>query len=193
MPQSRRVLVAAAHPDEVAHLPEEAEVLVTGVGMVAASARLMEAITERGAKTLRDRWVILNLGTVGAVDPAVHGTVEPSVVVNRDVDEIAAASVGLPPALIELAGTGPVLGTGDSFVMDEETAAGLVARCAVVDMEGYALAWVAQMTGIPFRMVKHVSDTADEDAVYWDENVHTSAHALANWYTRNCPDHRLLV
>lgn len=193
MPQSRSVLVAVAHPDEAAQLPPEAEVIVTGVGMVAASARLMEAIQERDIKRLRDRWVILNMGTAGAVRANVTGTIVPGTIINRDVDEDAAAAVGLPPSKITITEAGMTLGTGDSFIMDEALARLHGMRCDLVDMEGYAMAWVCQLMGIPFRAVKHISDTADEQAVYWDDNVHTSAHALGNWYRRNCSDHRLLV
>lgn len=193
MPQTRRVLVAVAHPDEAAQLPPEAEVIVTGVGMVAASARLMEAIQERDAPTLRNRYIILNMGTAGAVRANVTGTIVPGTIINRDVDEAAAAAVGLPPSVITLTETGMTLGTGDSFIMDEALAKLHGMRCDLVDMEGYAMAWVCKVMEIPFRCVKHISDTADEHAQHWDDNVHTSAHALGNWYRRNCGDHRLLV
>lgn len=193
MPQSRRVLVVAAHPDETKHLPPDAEILITGVGMVAASARLMAEIQERDAKTMRDRWAILNLGSAGSVRPGLAGLVEPGRIVNRDVDERAASAVGLPASVITLGDAGPTLGTGDSFVMDPETSARLRQRCDLVDMEGYSLAWVAELMGIPFRTVKHISDDADEEAAAWDENVQDSATALAGWYAVHCADHRLLV
>lgn len=191
MPQTRRVLVAVAHPDEAAQLPDTAPVLITGVGMVAASARLMEAIQERGVRTLSENWMILNMGTAGAVREGVTGTIVPGRIINRDVDEHAAAAVGLSPSVITLSESGLTLGTGDSFVMNPDLAKLLAYRCDLVDMEAYSMAWVCELMGIPFRCVKHISDTADEDAVNWDENVHTSAHALANWYARNCPDHQL--
>lgn len=193
MPQSRQVIVAVAHPDEAAQLPPEAEIIVTGVGMVAASARLMEFIQETQPGELRNRWVILNMGTAGAVRKNVSGTIVPGKIINRDVDEAAASAVGLPPSVITLSEAGMTLGTGDSFVMNPDLAHVLAYRCDLVDMEAYAMAWVCDLMGIPFRCVKHISDTADEDAANWDENVHTSAHALGNWYRRNCPDHRLLV
>ena len=48
-------------------------------------------------------------------------------------------------------------------------------------MEGYAVAWAAHEAGVPVRVVKHVSDTADESALDWASMVEVSALALGEW------------
>jgi adenosylhomocysteine nucleosidase len=48
-------------------------------------------------------------------------------------------------------------------------------------MEGYAVAWAARMFGVPARLVKHVSDNADESAHDWPAVVAASAEVLGQW------------
>ena len=57
----------------------------------------------------------------------------------------------------------------------------LAERAHLVDMEGYAVAYVAQELGVPLRMVKHVSDNADEGAMEWVALVDRSARVLGEW------------
>ena len=52
-------------------------------------------------------------------------------------------------------------------------------------MEGYAFAYVAAEFGVPIRMVKHVSDNADEGAMAWPDLVDRSARELAAWVEAN--------
>jgi adenosylhomocysteine nucleosidase len=49
-------------------------------------------------------------------------------------------------------------------------------------MEGWAIAVACRHLGVPLRMVKHVSDAADEEAVAWAEKVELSALALGRWF-----------
>jgi adenosylhomocysteine nucleosidase len=51
----------------------------------------------------------------------------------------------------------------------------------LVDMEGYAVALACEELGVPLRMVKHVSDAADESANDWLTAVDRSARELADW------------
>jgi adenosylhomocysteine nucleosidase len=81
---------------------------------------------------------------------------------------------------------GPTLATGDVFVADETVRERLAARASLVDMEAYALAAAAGCAGVPIRVVKHVSDQADEDAASsWRDTLQESAKALANWVVQN--------
>ena len=48
-------------------------------------------------------------------------------------------------------------------------------------MEGYAVAYVCQRLGVPVRLVKHVSDPADDSALDWPSRVDVSARALGAW------------
>ena len=51
-------------------------------------------------------------------------------------------------------------------------------------MEGYAVAYAALQFGVPVRLVKHVSDNADESAMDWPTMVDRSARALGAWLER---------
>ena len=70
-------------------------------------------------------------------------------------------------------------GTGDSFVMEPDPwFEDQYIDC--VDMEGYALAYVAQQYNIPFRAWKYISDMADENAAQeWEKNVADGAELFA--------------
>ena len=49
-------------------------------------------------------------------------------------------------------------------------------------MEGYAVALAAREAGVPVRLVKLVSDDADEAALRtWQDTVADHAHTLAEW------------
>ena len=55
----------------------------------------------------------------------------------------------------------------------------LVGVADLVDMEGYAVVMACQTFGVPVRVVKHVSDDADSQALEWLERVQISARELA--------------
>jgi len=66
-----------------------------------------------------------------------------------------------------------VCGTGDSFEMEQGNTS-----YTVVDMEAYALAYIAQQEKIPFLCLKYISDGADDNAADdWSEQVHKAAEA----------------
>lgn len=56
--------------------------------------------------------------------------------------------------------------TGDQFISDNAVKADIVARtgCVCVEMEGAAVAHIAQKNGMPFAEIKVMSDNADECA-----------------------------
>ena len=54
-------------------------------------------------------------------------------------------------------------------------------------MEGYAVAFACARIGVPVRLVKHVSDNADESALDWPAMVDRSAHELGEWLARTYP------
>ena len=75
-------------------------------------------------------------------------------------------------------------GTGDSFVMKPDPWF-VTADIDCVDMEGYALAYVAQQYGIPFRSFKYISDMADENAAdEWANNVAAGAEQFLELYAK---------
>ena len=85
------------------------------------------------------------------------------------------------------AGTPPLgLSTGDRFVADAQEAAALARVSSLVDMEGYAVARVAAAFGVPVRLVKTVSDSADDDAVRdWQDGIQARAEELGLWVHRH--------
>ena len=82
-----------------------------------------------------------------------------------DIDGIVGQHVSLPPR-VELGRDGVTIATGDHFVDDAEAVAVIRPLGAgLVDMETYAYAWVAAQFGVPIRVIKAVSDRAQDDAI----------------------------
>lgn len=181
-----RPLVLVAHAAEARYLPSDTDLVLTGVGLTRAAVATTRAILDR-APTAEKRadLLVVNLGSVGALGPHSEEVFEPSAVINRDVDEDMMRALGFTlDNRIELAGTGPVLGSGDAFVAGGEARDALAGRCDVVDMEGFAIAYACRELGTRLRMIKHVSDTADEAALAWVALVDRSARALATAYAQ---------
>lgn len=169
-----RDLVLVAAEQESRYLDVDFE--LTGIGLVPAAVSTTAAILRHRP----DR--VVNLGSVGSLDPNISGIVYPSAVINRDMN---AKEMGLSLLdRIELGGGGPILGSGDSFVAGGAAREALAKRCQLVDMEGFAIAYACKQLGVELLMIKHVSDSADEDAKNWDTLVDLSARALAEEYAR---------
>ncbi|MFI7482147.1 nucleosidase [Kocuria sp. M1R5S2] len=179
-----RLLVLAAHPLETKYFPDDVDLVLTGVGMSAAAVRTTEAVLTRCPDpVLRDELTVLNIGSAGALRDGLSGVHEPSRIINRDVDEELLRAAGIPvDNVIELGGHGLVLATGDSFVAGGAVRDALAVRADLVDMEGWAVAVACRHLGVRLRMVKHVSDAADEAALAWSEKVEVSALALGRWF-----------
>ena len=95
----------------------------------------------------------------------------------------------MPLALADRGGV--TLATGDIFVSDPVVRARLAAHAALVDMEGYALAAVANQVRVPIRIIKHVSDQAGEGAAKtWQDATTKSARALSDWVAANLANER---
>lgn len=151
-----------------------------GVGKVASAACAQLMVSRHGATHL------LNTGIAGALDPrlAIGDVVVAEHCVYYDVNVhhylFAPGQVpGMPPVFVGDAGLnealmqaaldvdgaeffGPMV-TGDSFIIDigqkKELADSFGALCC--DMEGAAIAQVAHMNGLPFAVVRIISDLAD--------------------------------
>ena len=178
------LLVLAAHPLETKYFPEDIDLVLTGIGMSMAAVHTTEAVLTRCPDPARRaELTVLNIGSAGALNDGLSGVLEPSRVINRDVDEDLLHAAGIPvDNVIELGGDGPVLATGDSFVAGGRVRDALAARADLVDMEGWAVAVACRHLGVRLRMVKHVSDAADEAAIAWPEKVEASALELGRWF-----------
>ncbi|MEV6550539.1 nucleosidase [Streptomyces sp. NPDC051597] len=183
-----RPLLVLAVKEEAQFLDTDLPVLLTGIGKVNAASALATVLA-RGPHPSR----VVNLGTAGALRPGWTGTHVIGSVLQHDLDsDVLAALTGElygPPLDVSGPG-GPTLATGDTFIADEETRARLALRAHLVDMEGYALASVAQRAGLPLQVVKHVSDEAGEGAARtWRESVAECARVLAAWAQENIPEY----
>ncbi|WP_137873968.1 nucleosidase [Rhodococcus sp. Q] len=178
------VLVVSATAVEAAHVPARFGVLHTGIGKVDAAIAVTEALA---GYPVGARPVVVNVGTAGALHDHHSGLYVPSRVVNHDLSAEVLRSLGYP-AVEEIAlpdGDGSVLATGDVFVTDPAQRDELARRADLVDMEGFAVAAACARMGAVCRLVKHVSDNADESAMDWPAQVDASARQLAAWLDAN--------
>ena len=171
-------LLVVAVEEEAEHLPLDLPVVVTGAGKVnAAMATTVACLRWRPS-------LVVNIGTAGALRPGLTGLHEVGEVRQHDLDDDALHALtgrhfGPPIPL----GAGPVLVTGDVFVSGGPLRERLLASGAdLVDMEGYAVARAAAALDVPVRLVKHVSDAADERAARsWAAGVADSSSVLGEW------------
>ena len=178
-----RPLLVVALEEEAQHLHvSDLPVLVTGVGKVRAAAALASVLARQRPSR------VINLGTAGGLREGMRGTQVAGRVEQYDFEDekifgLTGEHFG---AAIELGVSGPVLGSGDSFVDSAVTRAGLVARgIDLVDMEGYAIAFTAQQFGLSVTLVKEISDPADEGAAKtWRESIDDCAERLGEWLNR---------
>lgn len=160
-------------------MPQGIPVVVTGVGKTAAAVATARALAVRDTSEL----VVLNVGTTGALRDGLSGLFLPSSVINHDVNADAIRAIGLDPQeeLHVEGGDGTVLASGDVFVTDPVVRARLAERAHLVDMEAYGVVYACREFGVPVRVVKHVSDSADEAALDWPALVDASAKVLGEW------------
>ncbi|QCQ91900.1 nucleosidase [Rhodococcus sp. SGAir0479] len=177
------VLVVSATAGEAAHVPDSFDVVVTGIGKVAAAVAVTHALARYPSESMP---LVVNIGTAGALHAHHGGLYLPSAVLNHDISSEVLRSLGHPVRdVVEIeGGDGSVLATGDSFVSDVEVRDALAARADLVDMEGFAVAFACDRLGARCRLVKHVSDHADDSAMDWPAQVDASARVLADWLTR---------
>jgi adenosylhomocysteine nucleosidase len=172
-------LVVSAVAAEAKYVPDGVPVVLLGVGKTAAAVATAKALAARDTSEL----VVLNIGTTGALRDGLSGVYLPSEVINHDINAEAIRAIGLDPqeSLKIEGGDGTVLASGDVFVTDPVVKERLAARAHLVDMEGYGVAYACREYGVPVRLVKHVSDTADEAAMDWPALVDASAKVLGEW------------
>lgn len=171
------VLVVSATESEAAYVPAGMPVALTGIGKVEAAAATARAIAEHRPT------LVVNVGTAGALRPGVSGLFVPSVVVNHDLSAEAIRALG-HEAVDEIeivGGDGSTLATGDLFVTDPAVRDRIAARADLVDMEGFAVARACAVFDVPVRLVKVVSDTADDTALDWPAVVDRCARQLGDW------------
>jgi adenosylhomocysteine nucleosidase len=173
-----RLLVVAATAAEATHVPDGVALVVTGLGKTAAAVATTRAL----AAADRDGLTVVNIGTAGALRDGISGLHEIGTVLNHDMNAAAIRALGYDPReMLQIGDAETVLASGDLFVTDPTVRAALAERAHLVDMEGYAVAYACADFGVPLRMVKHVSDNADESALDWPDVVERSARELGEW------------
>lgn len=185
------LLVVAALREEVSYVGGDVDVLVSGVGKALAAATLASRLATAPRPDL-----VVNIGTAGALSSSMAGVHEIDVVTQHDFPyDAIEALVGTgtprgyrlradaPPVAVGEIGGRCVLGTGDTFVSDAETAIALAGRgLHLVDMEAFGFATTCAAFGVPLRCVKAVSDRADEEAAEsWLDLIDGCAKALGDW------------
>jgi adenosylhomocysteine nucleosidase len=177
-------LVVVALRQEAAHLAG-VDVVLTGIGKVAAAVAVSAAIAERQPSR------VLNIGSAGALRDGLDGIHRIGRVVEHDVDHAAlSALIGEPlSGEIVLDHDEPtILATGDAFVADAAVRRALAARAHLVDMEGYAVARACQAAGVPCDLVKVVSDTASEGAARsWQDQMDAIARQITDAVAQHLP------
>lgn len=179
------VLLVAALEEETVAFPADAPILHVGVGKVQAAARLAHHL----AITSDRPDLIVNVGTAGGLQGQPLATVSEVVTVHQhDFDQVGVSAFvgrdleGGPITLSAPTGTVARLATGDRIVAAARDRRGLAATADLVDMEGYAIAAVATRFGIPVRIVKVVSDAADDEVfTTWTETLRHCSEALVSW------------
>lgn len=183
---SGSVLIVSATRAEARHLPSGSRLLVTGIGKVRATMALSRELAI-GAPVRQ----IINIGTAGALRDGVVGPGRdlfiPSAVLEHDISsaELRAMGYDMTDRWDLPDGDGTVLASGDTFVADPVRRAELARHADLVDMEGCAVAHVSAQFGIPCRLVKAVTDNADEGAMEWPDLVDAAARKLGQWIELN--------
>ncbi|MFW0787226.1 nucleosidase [Gordonia sp. CPCC 206044] len=177
-------LIVAATRSEARYAPAGSRVLITGIGKVRAATTLTRVLAGSGDAPIRQ---VLNIGTAGALHDHHAGLFLPSVVVEHDISSAELRLMGYPVVdRWEMPdGDGSVLASGDTFVADPVRRAALAADADLVDMEGCAIAHVCAEFGVPCRLVKVVSDGADENSLDWPVLVDAAARQLGDWLGRH--------
>jgi adenosylhomocysteine nucleosidase len=175
------VLFSFALASEAAEVFTKYKHLISGIGKVNAAYHLMKSI-QRERPSL-----IVNLGSAGSDHFQKGEVVCCTKFVQRDMDvsglgyaQYETPLSGLPPVVeygLSMEGLPETIcGTGDNFDMKHSTSV-----YNVVDMEAYALAFVAMKEGIPFLCLKYISDGADGNAAEdWTIQVHKAAIAFGD-------------
>ena len=153
-------------------LPQGVNIVYSGVGKINATAASIRAIHEFQPKR------IVNFGTVGKINSALHGLLEIGQVIQRDMMTVPLAPRGQTPfcpkpSIYLSLGGDHICGTGDSFVTAHDP--WLISQgIDVVDMELFAIANMAYQFNIPWQSFKYVTDDANADS--GNEWVHRVNH-----------------
>jgi adenosylhomocysteine nucleosidase len=151
-----------------------------GVGKINATYNSLKLISIHKPK------IVINFGTVGAINNNLKGIIECTKFYQRDMDATNLNFVlGETPydEIKEIinSDSGYSCGSGDNFVNKK-----IDMNVDVVDMEAYAIAKVCKLENIEFKCFKYVSDNADNDANNdWKRNLELASIAFSNFIDKS--------
>ena len=150
-------------------LPAGVQIVYSGLGKINAALTCIKAIDQLSPRT------IINFGTAGKVNPQVDGLLEIGKVIQRDMMAEPLAPRGRTPFCDrpqEYLSSGKyICGSGDSFVTTTDPWL-LSQGVDVVDMELFAIAYVAHHHQIPWHSFKYITDDANESSANdWHQKV----------------------
>jgi len=155
------------------------DTVFTGIGKLHTAYSLLKRISEKRPS------LIVNLGSAGSNTFQRGEIVCCTKFIQRDMDVTAlgfekyqtpfsAGPVTLENGIQLHHLPQGICGSGDNFEVDHRSA-----EYDVIDMEAFAIAWIAKQEGIPFLCLKYISDGADGKAAeHWQEAVKDAARAL---------------
>jgi adenosylhomocysteine nucleosidase len=171
-------LVVVAVEEEAVAFPDDLAYLITGPGKVNAAIAVAYVLARVRPS------IVINVGTAGALHEHLEGLHDIASVSQHDLD-LRALEKLTGRAMeheIDLGRAGLRLVTGDLFVSDVALRDRLAQHADLVDMEGFAVAATAKRFGVPARLIKYVSDTADETAMRdWPSQTRVASAHLARW------------
>ena len=150
-------------------LPAGVEMVYSGIGKINAALTSAKAINQLSPRK------IMNFGTAGKVNPQLDGLLEIGKVIQRDMMAEPLAPRGTTPFCDrpqEYLSSGKyICGSGDSFVSTADPWL-LSQGVDVVDMELFAIAYVANYHQIPWHSYKYITDDANESSANdWHQKV----------------------
>ncbi len=172
------VLVVMALKEESGGLFESLAVqsLYTGIGQVSAAFSLTKALS------LKKPSLILNLGTAGSFDLPQDQCVECSAFIQRKVNRIGPQAKQIL-AVKKWTDLPSVVCASADFIQNQRNE--FTTDYQIMDMESYALAFVAKQFQIPFVALKYISDNSNENLVLdWKNNLQTAREKLFAVYQR---------
>jgi adenosylhomocysteine nucleosidase len=150
-------------------LPAGVEMVYSGIGKINAALTSAKAINQLSPRK------IMNFGTAGKLNPQLDGLLEIGKVIQRDMMAEPLAPRGTTPFCDrpqEYLSSGKyICGSGDSFVSTADPWL-LSQGVDVVDMELFAIAYVANYHQIPWHSYKYITDDANESSANdWHQKV----------------------
>ena len=150
-------------------LPAGVEMVYSGIGKINAALASIKAINQFSPSK------IMNFGTAGKINPQLEGLLEIGKVIQRDMMAEPLAPRGQTPFCDrpqEYLSSGKyICGSGDSFVSAADPWL-LSQGIDVVDMELFAIAYVANYHQISWHSYKYITDDANESSANdWHQKV----------------------